>query len=214
MKRRRKAQKAHKLNRKIITSVAAIIILCVAIAAYIHFSTPTDAMTGPTTVSVVPASTTLQNALIGQTVEVYINVTNVRDLWGWELDYLSFNPKVLNLTGVREGPFLKTAGPTFFVTTLNATNWLQDGILPSTNEAMSVNVTAHGSGVVLVLTFAVLGPGISPISIDGENSTSYMPAFILYTNHEIEYVNNETTGEMRTINCTVTNGQITVANIA
>lgn len=214
MKGRRKAQKAKKSNRKVIASVAAIIILSVAIAAYIHFSTPAAAITGPTTVSVVPASTTLQNAQIGQIVQVDINVTNVRDLWGWELNYLSFNPKVLNLTGVQEGPFLKTVGPTFFVSTLNATNWLQEGVLPSTNEAMSVNATVHGSGVILVLTFVVLGPGTSPISIDGENSSSYNPALTLYTNHEIEVVNNVTTGEMRTINCTVTNGQVTVASVA
>jgi hypothetical protein len=212
MKGRKKRQK---LTRKIITAVAIIIILSVAIAAYIHYSTPAVvAQTGPTTVSVDPASITLKNAKIGQTVEVDINVTNVRDLWGWELDYLTFNPEVLNLTQVQEGPFLKTGGPTFFVTTLNATNWLQEGILPSTNEAMSVNATVHGSGVILTLTFTVLAAGTSPISINGASSTNYPPTLTLYTNHEIEYAPNVTTGEMRSINCTIANGQITVANIA
>ena len=167
--RRRGRAKGHfqKLNSKIIAVVAIIIILSVAIVAYIHYSKPAVAIPSvPATVSVDPSSILLQNAEIGQTIQVNINVTNVRNLWGWELNYLTFNPKVLNLTQVQEGPFLKTGGPTFFITTLNDTNWLQAGILPSTNEAINVNATAHGSGVILSLTFAVLAAGTSPIIIN------------------------------------------------
>jgi hypothetical protein len=203
------------LKGKIIAGVAIIIILSVAIVAYLHYSTPAAAIqSGPTTVSVDPASIQLQNAKIGQAIQVNINVTNVRNLWGWELDYLAFNPKVLNLTQVQEGPFLKTGGSTFFLTTLNDTNWVQAGLLPSTDEALNVNATTRGSGVILTLTFAVLAAGTSPIIINGANDLGGSSSLILYNNHEIEPIPNVTTGEMQPINCTVTNGQITIDNIA
>ena len=203
------------MNSKIIAVVAIIIILSVAIVTYIHYSTPAAAIqSGPTTVSVDPASIQLQNAKIGQTIQVNINVTNVHNLWGWELDYLSFNPQVLNLTQVQEGPFLKTGGSTFFLSTLNDASWVQDGILPSTNDAINVNATTHGSGIILTLTFTVLAAGASQIMINGANNVYGTSSVILYNNHEIEPIPGVETGDMQPINCTVTNGQIIIDNIA
>lgn len=213
MRKRRR----HKSNSKIaaVAVIAVIIALSLAVFAYIHYATPAVAIqTGPTTVSVDPTSTILQTAKIGQVIQVNINVTNAHDLWGWELNNLAFNPAVLNLTQVLEGPFLKTGGSTFFLTTLNDTNWLQKGLVASTNEAINVNATTSGSGVILTLKFVVIAAGTSPITINGPNGIYENSSLELYNNHEIEPIPGVTTGDMQPINCTVTNGQITIDSIA
>jgi len=215
--RSRKKAKIGKSHSKFIAIAVSIIliVLSVAVVAYIYSEKPAAAFqaASPAIVSVEPNSTELQSAQIGQTVDVNISVTNVRNLWGWELDNLTFNPKVLNLTQVQEGPFLKTGGSTFFVTTLSATNWVQLGIVPSTNEAIYTNSTVNGGGVILTLKFTVLSAGVSPIIINGSNNVSGTSAITLYNNHEYEYQPNTTTGDNQSINCTVTNGEITIDNI-
>jgi hypothetical protein len=213
MRKRRR----HKFSGKIaaVAVIAVIITLSVAIFAYIHYATLTAAIqTGPTTVSVDPTSTILQTAKIGQVIQVNINVTNAHNLWGWQLNNLAFNPAVLNLTQVLEGPFLKTGGPTFFLTTLNDTNWLQKGLVASTNEAINVNATTSGSGIILTLKFAVIAAGTSPIIINGPNGIYENSSLGLYNNHEFEPIPGMETGDMQPINCTVTNGQITIDSIA
>jgi hypothetical protein len=202
-------------RQKFISKIAAvavivvIITLSVAIFAYIHYAAPT----GPTTVSVDPTSTILQTAKIGQVVQVDINVTNAHNLWGWTLNNLAFNPHVLNLTQILEGPFLKTGGSTFFLTTLNDTNWLQKGLVASTNEAINVNATTSGSGIILTLKFVIIAAGTSPITINGPNGIYEDSSIGLYNNHEIEPIPGQETGDMQPINCIVNNGQITILNI-
>ena len=214
MGRRKRSRKS---QRNIVIGVVASIIVVVAIAAYIYTSTTArsavTAQDGTATASVDPTLTTLQNATIGQSIQVDVNVTNIRGLWGWELNYLTFNSKVLNLTQVQEGPFLKKGGQTFFLTTLNDTNWLGEGILPSTNEALAVNSTVNGSGVIMTLTFQVLAAGTSPIILSGAYNGTETTSLSFYNNHEIEPVPGVETGDMELINCTITNGQITIDNL-
>jgi hypothetical protein len=212
----RKAKTAKSHSKFIAIAVSIIlVVLSVAVVAYLESEKPIAAFqaASPAIVSVEPNSTELQNAQIGQTVDVDINVTNVRNLWGWELDNLTFNPKVLNLTQVLEGPFLKTGGSTFFVTTLSATNWVKLGVVPSTNEAIYSNSTVNGGGAILTLQFTILSAGVSPIIINGPNNVAGTSAITLYNNHEYEYQPNTTTGNNQSINCTVTNGEITIDKI-
>jgi hypothetical protein len=213
--RKRRRQKKFTSKIAAVAVIVVIITLSAAIFAYIHFATRTVAIqTGPTTVSVDPTSTILQTAKIGQVIQVNINVTNAHNLWGWQLNNLAFNPDVLNLTQVLEGPFLKTGGPTFFLTTLNDTNWLQKGLVASTNEALNVNATTSGSGIILTLKFVVIAAGTSPIIINGPNGIYENSSLGLYDNYEIEPIPGTVTGDFQPINCTVTNGQITIDNIA
>ena len=212
----RKAKTGKSHGKFIAIAVSIILIaLSVAVVAYIYAEKPVAAFQAapPAIVSVEPNSTVLQSAQIGQTVDVNITVNNVRDLWGWELDNLTFNPEVLNLTQVQEGPFLKTGGTTFFVTTLSATNWVELGVVPSTNEAIYTNSTVNGGGVILNLQFTVLKAGVSPIIINGSSNVCGTSAITLYNNHEYEYQPNTTTGDNQSINCTVTNGEISIDKI-
>ena len=141
----------------------------------------------------------MHSASVGQTIEVNLTVSGVHDLWGWDISYLTFNSAVLNLTQVTEGPFLKSAGQTFFIST-NDVPMVQQGTLPSVAEDFPENVTVSGSGTLATLTFHVLAAGTSPIKISSAN---------LYD----QYVANETMyqeGLHEAINTTIVNGNIAI----
>ena len=54
------------------------------------------------------------NATVGTPVSVSIAMSNVIDLFAWQFD-LSFNPGVLQLTSIQEGPLLASGGSTVFI---------------------------------------------------------------------------------------------------
>jgi hypothetical protein len=70
-----------------------------------------------TTVYVYPSSKTV---VVGQSFSVYIKISDVTDLYGWEFK-LSWNPNLLDVIDVTEGPFLKQGGDTFFTKKINNT---------------------------------------------------------------------------------------------
>jgi len=156
-----------------------------------------------TTVSVDPTNLNLSTAYVGQTIQVNINVTNVQDMWGWSLQNIRFNPNVLNITGVNEGPFLKNHGDTFFLWTSESELAFSKGDIPNINDALAENSTVNGSGVLATLTFKVIASGSSPIIL---NTTQ------LFNNHE--YTPHETeTGINQQISCTTVNGNIVISQI-
>jgi len=69
------------------------------------------------TVYVYPSSSTV---VVGQTFSVDIRISAVSDLYGWEFK-LGWNPDLLNVVDVTEGPFLKQGGSTFFTKKVNNT---------------------------------------------------------------------------------------------
>jgi hypothetical protein len=84
------------------------------------FSTPilTEVSASPgTTVYVYPSTKIVS---VGQTFVVEIRISDVYDLYGWEFK-LSWDPSLLDVTGVTEGEFLKRGGDTFFYSKTNNT---------------------------------------------------------------------------------------------
>ncbi|MDR0492101.1 MAG: cohesin domain-containing protein [Nitrososphaerota archaeon] len=130
-------------------------------------------------VNITPSTTQLSFAQIGTIIEVQLYVENVQNLFGWNLN-LTWNPKVLNLTNIQEGPFLSNAGSTLctWAPSLSPTSRSQ-GYINSTGcillEAHSVN----GSGVLATLSFKILSTGVSPISIEGTQLINPSPAGVL-----------------------------------
>jgi len=59
-------------------------------------------------------------AAVGQGFAVNVNVSNVVDLYGWELK-LRWNTTLLDMVNVSEGSFLKGGGDTYFVFEKNVT---------------------------------------------------------------------------------------------
>ena len=156
-----------------------------------------------TTVSVDPTNLNLSTAYIGQTIQVNVNVTNVHDLFAWSLQNVEFNPKVLNITGVREGSLLNDHAATFFLWTSESQLAFSKGDIPSINDAFSENTTVSGNGVLATLPFQVIASGTSPIVL---NTTQ------LFNNHE--YTPDETeTGIDQQISCTTVNGNVEIGQI-
>lgn len=121
-----------------------------------------------TTVFVDPP--TIEGKVIGETVTVNIEVSNVTDLYGWQAG-LTFNPDVLNCTGYYEGEFLKRgAHPEY------GTLWLYREYRPRWDNTKGV-VYYHGcclitpipgvngSGQLGYLTFEVIGTGVSDLHL-------------------------------------------------
>ena len=160
---------------------------------------PSQATQATATVSVNPAKLNLTTAYVGQTIQIDINVSNVQGLWGWALQNVNFNPKVLNVTNVQEGPFLKSKDSTFFLWTSNSTLAFSEGDIPEINCAFAEDTTASGSGVLATITFRVLAAGSSPIIIGAAALMSDIPSSSMDENNEIS--------------CTWANGTVTVSAV-
>jgi len=70
-----------------------------------------------TIVYVSPPSSTVS---LGQTLLIDIKISDVTDIYGWEFK-LTWNPNLLDILDVTEGPFLKLGGSTFFAKKINNT---------------------------------------------------------------------------------------------
>lgn len=120
-----------------------------------------------TVLGINPTSLQLTSSQIGETIQLDINITNVKDLWAWDLKDLSFNPKVLNLTQVTEGPFLAKGGQTLFIWTSTATMALAKGDIPEISTLLLLSKEGvSGSGKLATLSFNVIAPGTSQITFN------------------------------------------------
>ena len=135
------------MNRKVLAAIVILVIIVVAVVAYfmINWTIASAA------VNVEPGN--IQKP-IGQDFVVNISVSNVKDLFGWELK-LEWNPSILDFVNATEGSFLKSTGPTFFSPQYNATtsSVLVDCTL--TGERAGVN----GNGVLASIQLHVRGQG-------------------------------------------------------
>jgi len=93
------------LNKKFVS-----LTLLSAIVALTFFVLPVKPQ-NITTLYVEPQLTTIKPL---RTFEINISIANVTDLAGWEFK-LYYPNSLLNATEIKEGPFLKTAGGTFFM---------------------------------------------------------------------------------------------------
>jgi len=101
------------MDKRIVIGIALIVVVVIALAfAYIFF-----ARSASSVVYVDPK--TIQRT-VGQDFALNISISNVADLYGWELK-LSWNSTILEAVSVTEGPFLKNGGDTFFSPRINNT---------------------------------------------------------------------------------------------
>jgi hypothetical protein len=120
------------------------------------------------TASIGVASSTQQfpNAKVGDTIHVNITITDVQNLWLWDITDLTFNPSVLSLTGVSEGPFLESAGQTLFIWTSNSNVQFSEGYIPEISDTLLELTNMSGTGVLATLSFKVLSTGTSQITFN------------------------------------------------
>lgn len=103
---------------------------------------------------------------------VNITVSDVSDLYGWQFN-LTFDPTIVNVVNVTEGPFLKQAGSTWMpdVTIHNFVGWVfsGDSLFPFPEEG------ATGSGVLASVLFNVTAEGESDLNLSETVLTTYEP---------------------------------------
>ncbi len=129
----------------------------VLIASIAGFTSKTGS-TSPfyTVVSVDPK---ISSGSAGTTVTINITVTNVTDLYSYDGN-LTYNPTILNCTSCAEGPFLGTAGMTWWVPpTIDNYN----GYVFFGNTLWGAPY-ASGNGTLAIITFDVLVEGRTPLN--------------------------------------------------
>lgn len=106
-----------------------------------------------------PATTTVNTT---QTFSLDVAVINVTDLYAFQFD-LGFDPNVLSVTNVGEGPFLPSGGSTFFI----------PGTIDNVGGTVSFNADTlegpipgvTGNGVLVTFDFTPVTAGTSTVSI-------------------------------------------------
>ncbi len=151
-----------------------------------------------TTITVDSSTQQFPSAKVGDTIQVNILINNVQGLWAWDLPDIMFNPAVLNITGITEGPFLKAAGQTMFLWTSSSALAFSQGDIPDTADTLMEYTTASGSGVLATLSFKVLSLGTSQITF---SQTTLLSSTNLGSISSPNY---------QQINCTATDATISV----
>ena len=98
----------------------------------------------------------------GDQITVPVEILGVTDLYAFQFD-VSFNPSIISAVSITEGPFLPSAGPTFFIpgTIDNGV-----GVVSFTADTLLGNIPgASGSGALAFLTLVADAPGTSPLSL-------------------------------------------------
>lgn len=97
----------------------------------------------------------------GDTFSINFDIADVENLCGWQI-YLSWDPSVLHLKRVAEGPFLSENGqkPTFFVTSYDDT---ANGYMLFGDVLLGQVPPTSGRGTLSYGYFSVKQPGSSPL---------------------------------------------------
>jgi len=98
----------------------------------------------------------------GVSFDIPVSVNQVSDLYAYEFD-LSFDPAILELLSISEGPFLPGTGTTFFLPgTIDNTA----GTATFTSDSLVGPVAgASGAGELAVFTFESLSAGTSALKL-------------------------------------------------
>lgn len=144
--------------------------------------------------TIVYVSPELITAGVGDSFTVDIKIANVEWLYGWEL-YLRWNPDILNLTKVTEGPFLhaEEAYETFFVRKIYNEEIGPEGYngyaaLWCTLKGEPATAAAKGSGILATLTFLVKEEGSSALDLYNTMLRDYDGFEILHTTKDGGFV--------------------------
>jgi hypothetical protein len=118
------------------------------------------------------SNVTLYRDSIGSSINIDLRIDDVSvGFWGWSIPSISWNPAVLKLTNVQEGPFLsdQSGASAYFIgnapSLWNNTSGKIDGGL---SEALTSDSTSYdSSGVVATLTFEIKNVGTSEVALSG-----------------------------------------------
>jgi hypothetical protein len=113
---------------------------------------------------------------VGQVFTINIKISEVTDLYGWELK-LKWNPTLLDALDVIEGNFLKNEGDTYFIKQINNTN----GYLLAACTLMGDRPGVNGSGTLASVSFHAETEGTSALVLDDTKLGNSLEEPILHT---------------------------------
>jgi uncharacterized repeat protein (TIGR02543 family) len=96
---------------------------------------------------------------IGETINLTLRVKNVAHLWGWSISMV-WDPLVLQLVNVTEGPFLSSVGQTLFIG-----HFPGSGVLREQNAVLLTPDSANGTGDLAIFTFKIVGYGQTNVTL-------------------------------------------------
>jgi len=138
-----------KRRTAIIIAIATIVVVVIGfVVFYVFMNRPTPSVyVNPQTV----------NEAVGQNFIVDIAVSNVKDLYGWQL-WLYWNTTVLDFVNATEGAFLKSRGETFFSGSTAGNLTLYCALLGNVSGV-------DGSGILVTVEFHAKTVGNGPLHI-------------------------------------------------
>jgi len=147
-----------KMKKKTTIIVSCLAILTIAIAFaifYIFVNRPS------TELYIEPRAT---SGTTGQNFTINILVSNVADLYGWQLR-LEWNSTLLEIINVTEGNFLKNGGNTFFYYENDTTDYIFIicTLTPEVPEQETPGIS--GNGVLATLQFRIKENGSCSLTI-------------------------------------------------
>lgn len=98
----------------------------------------------------------------GDTFNIAVDIAEASDLYGFQFD-VTYDPSILQLQSISEGPFLATAGSTFFIP-----GTIDNGAGDASSNADSLlgpGPGAAGSGTLAILDFRAIASGTSALSL-------------------------------------------------
>ena len=98
---------------------------------------------------------------VGDTFIIPISIADATDLTSWQFD-LAFNPTIVNLNSVTEGPLMSSFGLTLFGP--GAIDNIAGLISLVTDSYIDLPPEPSGSGVLADIEFTALAPGVSPLT--------------------------------------------------
>jgi hypothetical protein len=100
----------------------------------------------------------------GQSFSLSVTVTGVSDLADYQFN-VGFDPTILNISSVTEGPFLSTAGATVFIP--GTISNVLGQVTSIANGLQGGGPGATGSGTLVTLGFTAIGSGTSSVALSG-----------------------------------------------
>jgi len=161
--------------------VLTSILLSILIASMIVVVFPIIAEDQTTTTLTVTASNL--NPAVGETFEVYINVSDVTDLFSWQI-LLVFRKTCLAALNVEEGDFLKQGGGTYFPSPVIENNYNATHGYIFASSTLLAGTGVSGSGLLLTVTFNGTRDGISELVLDSSGRIYGYKTLLLDSNLE------------------------------
>ncbi len=172
------------LKQKRMIAVLALLFF-LAMPMMVSFAHATTTPTGTISAVQNPGDTTSTWTVTGATfkVDIYISGATPLTVWGWAVNTVTWNPAVVQLTKASSGTFLTSdTGDDIDALGTNSGEWNNavgtiNGGIGGADADYVTPQTSNTAGVLMTLTFTVVGNGNANIYISGgvleDSSTAY-----------------------------------------